>query len=422
MNFSIALMAAASLGLNVHQSSTVGPAATKGASLGIVRIDANWLDAEKAQGQLDFTLFDQVVDAAKSKNLEVLAVLAYTPAWASTGDTMNDGPNNDVPQAGAYAAYVTAAVNHLKDRVTYYELWNEPDLGQFWEGTATDYVNDILIPGADAVHAACSTCKVVAPALATVGTTYADFLGTVLGAAKDKIDVISGHIYAQFPQDTPGAGGSSDSFYNKLESHRIVMIGSVQAYEGPLSFKEVMAAHGATQPFWLDETGIEATYADTTQEATQTLYYRRVLESMLTRPWWTATIFYEGFDEPAGTTHYGVCLDDPDAGLGYDEKPVMAMLRKAAQNQPLFGGTGTDCSDGLDNDGDGLIDSADPDCATGTNEGLPPVDAGATPEAGDVETDSSGGGGCDASGAGPSGLGAIAILALFWLRSRAARA
>src|SRR6185503_5852552 len=134
MNFSIALMAAASLGLNVHQSSTVGPAATKGASLGIVRIDANWLDAEKAQGQLDFTLFDQVVDAAKSKNLEVLAVLAYTPAWASTGDTMNDGPNNDVPQAGAYAAYVTAAVNHLKDRVTYYELWNEPDLGQFWEG------------------------------------------------------------------------------------------------------------------------------------------------------------------------------------------------------------------------------------------------------------------------------------------------
>ena len=37
MNFSVALLAAASLGLNVHQSSTVGPAATKGASLGVVR-------------------------------------------------------------------------------------------------------------------------------------------------------------------------------------------------------------------------------------------------------------------------------------------------------------------------------------------------------------------------------------------------
>ena len=418
--------AADRLGLNIHQSSTVGPAATKGASLGVVRIDANWLDAEKSQGQFDFTLFDQVVDAAKSRGLEVLAVLAYTPAWASTGDTMNDGPNNDVPQPGTYAAYVTAAVNHLKDRVTYFELWNEPDLAQFWEGTASDYVSDVLAPGADALHAACPTCKVVAPALATVGTSYDSFFDTVLAAAKDKIDVVSGHIYAQFPQDTPGAGGASDSFYDKLESHRIVKIGTTVVYEGPLSFKEVMDAHGATQPFWLDETGIEATYGDATQEATQTLYYRRVLESMLTRPWWLATIFYEGFDEPAGQYHYGVCVDDPDAGLGYDEKPVMAMLRKAAENQPLFGGTGNDCTDGLDNDGDGLIDSADPDCATGTSEGLPPVDAGgdagAGDDAGDVEPGS--GGGCDASGAGPSGLFALAVaLAIAAkLRSRGARA
>ncbi|HEY1960144.1 MAG TPA: hypothetical protein VGH28_31260 [Polyangiaceae bacterium] len=405
------MIAAASLGLNVHQSSTVGPSATKGASLGIVRIDANWLDAEKSQGQLNFTLFDQVVDAAKGRGLDVLAVLAYTPAWASTGDTMSDGSNNDIPQPGTYAAYVTAAVNHLKDRVTYFEIWNEPDLAQFWEGTATDYVNDILIPGADAVHAACATCKVVAPALATVGTTYADFLDTVLAQAQDKIDIISGHIYAQFPQDTPGAGGTNDSFYNKLESHRVVMIGTVKAYEGPLSFKEVMAAHGATQPFWLDETGIEATYGDAAQEATQTLYYRRVLESMLSRPWWQATIFYEGFDEPAGTTHYGVCLDDPDAGLGYDEKPVMAMLRKAAQNQPLFGGTGTDCTDGLDNDGDGLIDSADPDCAKGTNEGVPELDAGTQEDGGDTgDAETDGGGGCNTSDRGPSALAALALV------------
>ena len=54
--------------------------------------------------------------------VEVLAVLAYTPAWASTGDTLKDGPNNDVPMPGTYAAYVTAAVNHLKDRVTYFEI------------------------------------------------------------------------------------------------------------------------------------------------------------------------------------------------------------------------------------------------------------------------------------------------------------
>jgi hypothetical protein len=405
-------LATAILGLNVHQSSTTGPSATKGASLGIVRIDANWLDAEKTQGAFDFTLFDQVVNAAQSKGLTVLAVLAYGPAWASTGDKQNDGPNNDIPQPGTYAAYVTAAVNHLKDRVTYYELWNEPNLSVFFEGTPQDYLANVLIPGADALHAACSTCKVVGPALATIGTTYATFLDAVLAGAKDKIDIVSGHDYAQFPQDTQGAGGASDSFYNKLESHRIVKFGTTTVFEGPLSMREVMNAHAATQPFWITETGIEATYGDTTAEATQTLYYRRVLESMLTRPWWQATIFYEAFDvAPPAQYHFGVCVDDSSASLGYDEKPVMAMLRKAAQNQPIFGGTGTDCTDGLDNDGDGLIDAADPDCATGTNEGLPPVDAGA-PEAGDVETDGGGGGGgCNASGSMPSSWMFVALLA-----------
>src|SRR6185369_6900537 len=114
---------------------------------------------------------------------------------------------NDIPKPGTYAAFVTAAVNHLKDRVTAYELWNEPNLQQFFEGTPQDYISNVLIPGADALHAACPTCLVVAPALATVGTDYATWLDAVLAAAKDKIDVVSGHDYAHFPQDSPGSGG-----------------------------------------------------------------------------------------------------------------------------------------------------------------------------------------------------------------------
>jgi len=408
------------LGLNVHQSSGVGLDATKGATLGWVRIDANWVDVEKTQGQFDFTVLDAVVDGARSRGLSVLAVLGYGPAWASSGDALGDGPNNDVPQPGTYAAFVTAAVTHFQDRVQYYELWNEPNLQQFFEGTPQNYLDEVLVPGADALHAACATCKVVAPAVSTVGTEYATWLDAALTGAQSKIDVVSGHDYAQFPQDTPGAGGASDSFYNKLESHRIVKVGDTVVYEGPLSFKEVMDAHGATQPFWITETGIEAPYGDEAAEATQTLYYRRVLESMLTRSWWQNTIFYEAFDEPPAQYHFGVCVDHPDAGLGDDEKPVMALLRKAVANQPLFGGTNTDCNDGLDDDGDGLVDQADPDCANGTSEWLAEVDAGAAPDAGDAEGGGSGGG-CDTSGGAPTALAALA-LGLALLRSRAARA
>src|SRR5689334_24569339 len=48
--------------------------------------------------------------------------------------------------------------------------------------------------------------------------------------------------------------------------------------EGPLSFKEVMDQHGATQPLWIDETGREAAYGDTNAEDYQYTYYRHVLE------------------------------------------------------------------------------------------------------------------------------------------------
>ena len=283
---SVPARAADGLGLNVHQSTGVGLDVTRAASLGWVRIDVNWFQAEPSQGQYDWTLLDQVVDGAKARGLSVLAVLAYTPAWASTGDTKGDGSNNDVPQPGTYAAFVTAAVTHFAGRVTHYELWNEPNLGQFWEGTTQDYTSGILVPGAQALHAACTSCKVVAPALATIAGQWDVWLDAALTAAQSQIDVVSGHDYGAFPQDTPGAGGATDSFYNKLDSHRVVMFGSTVVYEGPLSLREVMDKHGATQPFWLTETGTEATYGDTTAEAAQTLYYRRVLESMLTRPWW----------------------------------------------------------------------------------------------------------------------------------------
>jgi hypothetical protein len=416
------------LGLNVHQSTGVGLDVTRAASLGWVRIDVNWFSAEPAQGTYDWALLDQVVDGAISRGLSVLAVLAYTPAWASTGDTKGDGNDNDVPQTGTYAAFVTAAVNHFSGRVTHYELWNEPNLGQFWEGTPQAYTSTILVPGAQALHAACASCKVVAPALATIAGQWDVWMDAALTAAQSQIDILSGHDYGAFPQDTPGAGGTSDSFYNRLDSHRVVKVGSSVVFEGPLSLKEVMDAHGATQPFWLTETGIEAPYGDTAAEAAQTLYYRRVLESMLGRPWWQATIFYEGFDvPPPAQYHFGVSVDDPAADAGFDEKPVMALLRMAAQNQPLFGGKGTDCEDGLDNDGDGLIDyPADPDCTspTSTSEGVPPVDAGAdvtTDDAGDSEG-GGGGGGCDvASTRGVPPVAGVAMALAYVLLTGARR-
>jgi MYXO-CTERM domain-containing protein len=395
------------LGFNVHQSPTVGLDAALAAGVGWVRVDFNWLDAEPSQaGVYNWAVFDAQVDAAVAKNLKVLAVLAYTPAWASEGDTKAGGSTNDVPKVGTYASFVTAAVNRYKAKISHYELWNEPNLEQFFEGTPQQYLDRILVPGADALHAACPACLVMGPGLATVGTEYATWMDAVLGGAASKIDIVSGHIYHAFPDGSgTGAGLTSDSFFNKLESHRVIKLGTATVYEGPLSFKESMNKHGVTKPFWLTETGREATLGNASEEGAQTKYYRRVLEEMLIRPWWTATIFYEGFDEPPAPYKWGAVVHDDSAPGGYVAKPVLGFLKKVTSSQPAFGGTKTDCDDGLDNDLDGTIDHpADLTCTalTSASEGVaPPPDAGGpvdvTPDAGE------GPGGEDGGTGGPSG-------------------
>ncbi len=405
------------LGFNVHQSATVGLDVTKAAGLGWVRLDLNWLDAEPAQqGTYDWSRFDAQIDAASAKGLNVLAVLAYGPAWASEGDTKGDGSTNDVPKAGTYAAFVTAAVNRYKAKVTHYEIWNEPNLGQFFEGTPQQYLDRVFVPGADAVHAACPTCKVVGPGLSTVGTAYATWLDAVLTAAEPKLDIVSGHIYHSFPDGSgTGAGLTSDSFFNKLDSHRIVKIGTATIYEGPLSLKEVMDNHAVTKPLWLTETGTDATPGNATEEEAQRVYYRQVMEQMLVRPWWTNTIFYEAFDEPPAPYKTGAVVHDPNAPNGYVPKAVFTFLQKVTSSQPAFGGTKTDCDDGLDNDLDGQIDyPADTTCTSlaSPSEGVaPPPDAGpavvgsTSSSSGDVPPADSPDGGAGSSDAPPPGGG-----------------
>jgi aryl-phospho-beta-D-glucosidase BglC (GH1 family) len=202
-------LAAQELGLDIHQSATTSVNASKDASVASViwvRIDLNWYGAEPQQGRYDFTIFDGSIDAATAKGLSVLAVVGYAPAWATSGDEKGGGNLNEVPNPGTYASFVTAVVNRYKSKVTHYELWNEPNLGQFFGGTPADSTSRVLVPGAQALHAACAACKVVAPGLASVGSKYANWMDASLAAAKNDIDIVSGHVYAQFTEDSSGAG------------------------------------------------------------------------------------------------------------------------------------------------------------------------------------------------------------------------
>lgn len=413
------------LGFNVHQSTTTGLDVAVAAGTKWVRVDFNWLDAEPtAQGQYDWSRFDAIVAAADAKGLTILAVIGYTPAWASQADTKGDGSTNDVPKAGTYAPFATAVVNRYKAKISHWEIWNEPNLDHFFEGTPQQYIDRILIPGADAVHAACPTCKVLGPGLATVGGEYATWLDAVLTQAASKIDIVSGHIYHEFGKPGDGTGVTSDSFANKLESHRVVKLGAATVYEGPLSFKEVTDKHGVTKPFWLTETGKEATQGNAADEEAQRLYYQQVLELMQSRPWWTGTMFYEAFDEPPAPYRWGVVVHDETQPSKWRAKSALGFLKTWKWTPAPDGGTVGVPDGGTSSGGASSGGTSGATSSGGASSGGGASSSGTSGDAA-VPDDDGPDGGCTASTSSSvpyASLGvALAALATLRIRRRAAR-
>ena len=386
MSLALAAAGAFSIGTVVHlpPSDTLDLEVDLGARW--IRIDLNWDLVEPAEGQWNWAPVDAVVTAAKQRGLRVYATLGYTPAWASTGDRQGDGPRNDVPVADKYRAFVVAVVERYHDTIDVFGTWNEPNLGEFFEGSRQEWIDAVYVPCLEAVVQTCPTCTTAGPEVATIGTAYASYLQDGLAAAVPT--VVSGHIYAAFPEDDPTAGLTKDSFYNKLDAHRVIP----GIYEGPLSIRESAHAAGHDElPVWITETGWQAAIGDPTNLAAQRTFVQRTLDAMETRAWWGGTIFYEASEEHPGgmwpDVHWGLALRtaDPDATPldDFERKPAFEYLKqRLAAVAPTTdagvpgddaGGDGGDGGGGGHGNepGDGGLDPASPPagCGCGTTRG-----------------------------------------------------
>ncbi len=249
-----------SVGINAHIPADDELDALADLGVQWMRIDANWLQAEPRDGEYDWRHIDRVVNGADARGIRVFMTLAYAPQWASEGD--GDGVHsNDVPRPGLYERFVEAAVLRYRDRVTHYGIWNEPNLSHFFRGSVEDYLDQVLIPGADAVHAACSDCLVVGPDLAHLRSSDAwngesgicafgecifngweVSLAEILDGSGGRIDVVAHHIYTDSAQDM------------LVELVDGQSVAGVQYESG---VKEITDAHAPGTPVWITEFGWE---------------------------------------------------------------------------------------------------------------------------------------------------------------------
>ena len=251
------------------------------AGVGWIRIDFVWALVELDRDSLDWSRYDRLVDNAEARGLRVFATLQGTPQWATSGSVFNGVPDD----ARDWQEFCYRAARRYRGRIRAWGLWNEPNLGRFWEGGRSDYIRGILIPGATAIRAADPDATIVAADLAHLSSAdWDDWLAQVIRDAGSVIDVVAHHDY-------PGGSGSWEVTEDLDEDP--------QWPWDPPSVREVLGDNGwLDRPFWLTETGLES---DDHGEASQAGFYSGLLTDWFgaarTRGWIARLFFYHVMDD-----------------------------------------------------------------------------------------------------------------------------
>ena len=293
---------ASPFGVNIHipqgtELTTILDRA-QAAGIGWVRIDFIWAAVETLPNHYDWAAYDALAQAARARGIEVYATLAYTPAWATVGPEISGVPNR--PQD--WSEFCGEAARRYRGSIRYWGVWNEPNLPRFWAGTREQYLDIILKPCADAIHAAAPEAKVGGPDLAhlTAGSSdWYDWLRESLLQAGSRLDFVTHHLY-----DTDGSSDVTD----KLEGS--TLFGERPSFWNavPPSVEEVLRyTNSLDKPFWLTETGWETSEVG---EARQASYSAGLLTDWLTglpeRDWVDKIFFYEMKDPPGDEFSWGL--------------------------------------------------------------------------------------------------------------------
>ena len=170
------------------QSAEMEKPARMAQSMGIkwMRDELNWAHLEPEKGKWNWERFDTSVETATRHGISIFGLLCYWAPWAKphTEEGIRD-----------YCDYVKTVVNRYKDRVKYWEIWNEPNIF-FWTGTVEQYA-ELLKAAYDAVKEADPDAKVIG--CCTAGTDL-KFIEKVFECGGfDKMDILSIHPYRYPP-------------------------------------------------------------------------------------------------------------------------------------------------------------------------------------------------------------------------------
>lgn len=112
----------------------------KVAAIGVkqVRIQSGWMRTEQEKGVYNWEWIDSIVDNLKARGMQPWVCLCYgNPLYSEAAKTVFGAvgvpPIFTEEEKLGWRNYVKAFVEHFKDRVYQYEVWNEPDGQWCWK-------------------------------------------------------------------------------------------------------------------------------------------------------------------------------------------------------------------------------------------------------------------------------------------------
>jgi beta-xylosidase len=179
------------------------------AHIGWVRLDVSWAmlqpDNKTTISPWGEQFVDRVIRMAEQRRLRILVTFWLTPAWANGGAGERALPRDP----GDYARAIEWATQRWANRVSAWEIWNEPNHEEFLVGTDPVAYTALLRAAYPAVHRGDPNAKVVFG-----GTVYNDdgwISNAYAAGAKGNFDIMATHPYqavADQPPETPDNGST----------------------------------------------------------------------------------------------------------------------------------------------------------------------------------------------------------------------
>jgi hypothetical protein len=208
-----------------------------------LRVDFPWSALESGgRGRYSWGPADRLIAAANARGIHLLAMAAYTPAWDRPARTTDHYQPFD---PAFFAEFLRAAAQRYAPLGLHaWEIWNEPNMRDFWQPVPNPALYTTLLKlGSAAVHSVDPSAFVVsggvAPADDSPGYSIAtnEFVTDIFAnGGGPYLDAVGVHPYS-FPYP-PMYPASWNTFYMTSETHAI------------------MARYGAgTKPIWGTEIG-----------------------------------------------------------------------------------------------------------------------------------------------------------------------